>query len=62
MTNAFPTSPINRRGFDVIERLVSWLANLQAFHPSHLNDSGFNEKLSSLTVAGPRRIFTGLPN
>ncbi len=46
MTNAFPTSPINRRGFDVIERLVSWLVNLQAFHPSHPHDSGLLTKSS----------------
>ncbi len=45
-TDAFPTSPINRRGFDVIERLVSWLVNLQAFHPSHPNDSGSKKKSS----------------
>lgn len=46
MTNAFPTSPINRRGFDVIERLVSWLANLQVFHPSHPHGSGLLTKRS----------------
>ncbi|KPN13749.1 hypothetical protein AKG37_11495 [Bacillus australimaris] len=51
ITDAFPTSPINRRGFDVIERLVSWLVNLQAFHPSHPYDSGFMRK-ALLTHSG----------
>ena len=30
----------------MIERLVSWLANPQAFHPSHPHDSGLLKKSS----------------
>ncbi|ABV61900.1 hypothetical protein BPUM_1216 [Bacillus pumilus SAFR-032] len=35
----------------MIERLVSWLVNLQAFHPSRPDDSGFIRK-ALLTHSG----------